>query len=78
MQRARQVCRRMQPTLDGARRWDRAYLLILSWRRAGDQPAAPAPGASSPQPQEASHDGSGVCQRCLIAGSTSRHDLTSY
>jgi len=30
MQRQWQVRRQMQPTMGGARRWDRAYLLALS------------------------------------------------
>ena len=77
MQRQWQVRRRGQPSVDGARRWDRAYLLILSWSRVDGQPAASLPGASSSQPQEASHDGGGVCPGCLIARSTSSHDLPS-
>ena len=47
MRRQWQVRRRMQPAADGARRWDRAYLLILGWGTAIDRPAAPGPSPSS-------------------------------
>ena len=52
MQRQWQVRRRMRPAADGARRWDRAYLLILGWGAAIDPPAAPGPGTSSRREQE--------------------------
>ena len=54
MQRPWQVRRRMQPAADGARRWDRAYLLVLSWSRPDDRPAlrsrAPPPTTAGGEP----------------------------
>ena len=63
MKRQWQVRRRMRPAADGARRWDRAYLLILSWSRADDQPAASVPGTSSQRAQEVSHEAVAVYVR---------------
>ncbi len=75
MQHPWQVRRRMQPVADGARRWDRAYLLVLSWSRADDRPALPEPGTSSQQAQEVSHDGSGGLRSGVdaAAGAGSEH-----
>src|SRR4051794_19557665 len=42
MRRQWQVRRRMRPAADGARRWDRAYLLILGWGTAIAAPPAPS------------------------------------
>lgn len=46
MSRPWQVRRQMQPAADGARRWDRAYLLVLGWSRTDDRTARPEPGTS--------------------------------
>src|SRR3954453_17220536 len=55
-----QVRGRMRPAADGARRWDRAYLLILGWGTAIAPP--PAPSTSARREQEGEHDG-GLCAR---------------
>src|SRR3954471_23545356 len=60
MRRQWQIRRRMLPAADGARRWDRAYLLILGWGTAIDRPTAPGPSTSSRGSQEVSHDGGGL------------------
>ena len=39
MTRHWQVRRQVQPVRDGARRWDRAYRLILGWNASGSQTA---------------------------------------
>ena len=39
MRRHWQVRRQMLPATDGARRWDRAYMLILGWKASGNQSA---------------------------------------
>jgi hypothetical protein len=49
MERQWRVRRQTRPAADGARRWDRAYLLILGWGTTIDRPAGPDPGASSPR-----------------------------
>src|SRR3712207_4052643 len=56
-----QVRSRPQPAADGARRWDRAYLLVLGWSRTEDRPALPEPGTSSRHPQEVGHEDGGLC-----------------
>jgi hypothetical protein len=55
MKRRWQVCRQMRPVSDGARRWDRAYMLILSWglTATGSEPAGES--AASRQALEVSH-----------------------
>src|SRR3954464_14310564 len=63
MRRQWQIRRRMLPAADGARRWDRAYLLILGRGTAIDRPTAPGPSTSSRGSQEVSHDGGGLCAR---------------
>src|SRR4051794_10516111 len=63
MQRQWQARRRMRPAADGARRWDRTYLLILGWGAAIDPPAAPGPGTSFRREQEVEHDGGGLRAR---------------
>jgi hypothetical protein len=59
-----QVRRQMRPVSDGARRWDRAYMLILSWGPAakGSQPAEES--AASRQALEVSHE-DGCLRACL-------------
>ena len=39
MKRHWQVHRQVQPVMDGARRWDRAYMLILGWNLSGSRTA---------------------------------------
>ena len=45
MKRHWQVRRQVQPVMDGARRWDRAYMLILGWSPFGSQMALTGAGA---------------------------------
>ena len=56
MKRRWQVRRQMRPVSDGARRWDRAYMLILNWSPTakGSEPAEES--ATSRQALEVSHE----------------------
>jgi hypothetical protein len=49
--------RRPAPRSDGQQRWERAYLRLLQWTQAPQQPAESATG------QEENHDGRAVCAR---------------
>ena len=63
MKRHWEVRRQTQPVMDGARRWDRAFMLILGWSVPNRRPALTEAGAPSPPAQEVSHENSGVCAR---------------
>ena len=58
-----QVHRQMVPASDGARRWDRAYMLILGWETSAKRPE-PVEGATSRPVQEANHEDS--CLRARL------------
>lgn len=63
MKRHWQVRRQMLPASDGARRWDRAYMLILSWSMPADRSAPAEESATSRQFQEVSHEDGCLCAR---------------
>ena len=44
MRRKWQIQRRLQPTADAERRWDRAYQHLLEWTRLDEPHEAPRPG----------------------------------
>ena len=49
MKRHWQVRRQMQAATDGARRWDRAYMLILGWSPSDSRTAPLEESVTSPQ-----------------------------
>ena len=68
MKRQWEVRRQVQPVMDAARRWDRAYMLILGWSALGSRPTLTEASAPSPPAQEVIHEDGGVCARLDRAG----------
>lgn len=64
------VRRTMRPAPEGQHRWDRAYQEVLAWMEEL------ADVSRGPRAPEASHEGGGLCSRCLIACSVSSHSLS--
>jgi hypothetical protein len=60
--------RRPSPRPDGQRRWDRAYLRLLQWTQAPQQPAESLRG------QEDTHDGRALCTRLDPAPNPNAND----
>lgn len=56
MKRHWQVRRQMQAATDGARRWDRAYMLILEMTLPAVPPASPEAVDTSPPAQKGNHE----------------------
>jgi len=59
MKRHWQIRRQLQPTADGARRWDQVYQYLLQWTTPPEPSAAPSP---SHKPQmEVTHEHRDLC-----------------
>ena len=59
MKRHWQIRRQLQPTADGARRWDQVYQYLLQWPTPPEPSAAPSP---SHKPQmEVTHEHRALC-----------------
>jgi hypothetical protein len=69
MHRHWQVRRQMLATADGARRWDRAYSLILGWGLPEVQASSMGTGATSRAAQELPHE-DGSLRACLDGASS--------
>jgi hypothetical protein len=69
MKRYWQVRWQMQPTTDGAWRWDRAYMLILRWSPSDSQSVLATESVTSPPTPEGNDEDSCLCARLDLASS---------